>query len=342
MTFGILVTTNEIGYELARRLEGERAPYEEMLSSSVNSRQVAEILLDILSFLSNPLSKQHLSDLYGRLREFGVAALQNNHAGIIERWYRKHNTEVALYASMLPSGIDPLEEIDDSIRSTIESFSGLMRRWMRAVVLPVDQLVLTIAGDLFTEARMATSQRIAATMRTWVDVNPTWRLPELVRELDQGIKSRLLRLEDETTVFEPTPGVITLTTMHRAKGLEWDFVFLVDTDVERFHYHAEEAFKGEYAFLGGNPEAEVKAAIQAIVGDSQYSGMNPTEAARIESIAEDCRLLYVGITRARRYLALSWGQQVYRYGKTNPVEPAIVFNRLMAFVKNKSTSSNTS
>jgi DNA helicase-2/ATP-dependent DNA helicase PcrA len=66
-------------------------------------------------------------------------------------------------------------------------------------------------------------------------------------------------------------GGVELLTFHRAKGLEWDAVFL--------------------------PALEEGLLPVSHAGDDA------------ESLAEERRLLYVGITRARRHLALSWAQQ---------------------------------
>jgi len=66
-------------------------------------------------------------------------------------------------------------------------------------------------------------------------------------------------------------GGVELLTLHRAKGLEWDAVFI--------------------------PMLEEGSLPVSQAGDSD------------EALAEERRLLYVGITRARRHLALSWASQ---------------------------------
>ncbi|KGJ81138.1 ATP-dependent DNA helicase [Cryobacterium roopkundense] len=80
-------------------------------------------------------------------------------------------------------------------------------------------------------------------------------------------------MERQAGQHEPTVSAVTLATMHSAKGLEWDVVF--------------------------------------VIGLSE--GLVPISyASTFDQIDEERRLLYVGITRARKRLALSWsrlGQQ---------------------------------
>ena len=73
--------------------------------------------------------------------------------------------------------------------------------------------------------------------------------------------------ERSASQHEPTMAAVTLATLHSAKGLEWDTVFLVGLS----------------------------------------DGFVPITYAKSEqAVEEERRLLYVGITRARRRLHLSW------------------------------------
>jgi len=82
-------------------------------------------------------------------------------------------------------------------------------------------------------------------------------LPELVAELEERAAAQHV----------PTVDGVTLASLHAAKGLEWDAVFLVGL----------------------------------------VDGLIPIMYAQtLESIEEERRLLYVGITRAREHLRLSW------------------------------------
>jgi DNA helicase-2/ATP-dependent DNA helicase PcrA len=78
---------------------------------------------------------------------------------------------------------------------------------------------------------------------------------------------------------EPTVSAVTLATLHSAKGLEWNEVFIVGLN----------------------------------------EGMLPIAYAKgFEAIDEERRLLYVGITRARRRLELSWARRGGHRGEREP------------------------
>ncbi len=98
---------------------------------------------------------------------------------------------------------------------------------------------------------------LAALASDTAALSPAATLVEFVEELDARIES----------AHAPTADGVTLSSLHSAKGLEWDVVFLVG------------------AHEGGLPLSF---------------------AETPEEVEEERRLLYVGATRARRLLRLSW------------------------------------
>ena len=70
------------------------------------------------------------------------------------------------------------------------------------------------------------------------EANPDWRLPELTNELALIAKNerRFLGLSEQDTGFDPEQhkGEVVVSTMHKAKGLEWDRVYLMSVNTYDF------------------------------------------------------------------------------------------------------------
>ncbi|MEO8519012.1 MAG: ATP-dependent DNA helicase UvrD2 [Dermatophilaceae bacterium] len=108
-----------------------------------------------------------------------------------------------------------------------------------------------------TRDRWESLQALVGLADDFASGNPAARLPDMVAELDERLSAQ----------HAPTVEGVTLASLHAAKGLEWDCVF--------------------------------------VVGCSD--GLIPISMADgFEAIEEERRLLYVGLTRARRELRMSW------------------------------------
>jgi ATP-dependent DNA helicase Rep len=90
---------------------------------------------------------------------------------------------------------------------------------------------------------------------------------------------------------EKDQNVVTLSTLHAAKGLEWPHVMLVGVTEGMLPFKLEDKKKGgtSAGSLGGS--------------SIEYESANDDIATRLQ---EERRLMYVGITRAQRSLAVSW------------------------------------
>ncbi|WP_030684688.1 ATP-dependent DNA helicase UvrD2 [Streptomyces sp. NRRL B-1347] len=114
-------------------------------------------------------------------------------------------------------------------------------------------------------------ESLAALVRLAEDfarANASATLADLVAELDERAAAQ----------HAPTVEGVTLASLHAAKGLEWDAVFLVGL----------------------------------------AEGMMPiTYAKTDEQVEEERRLLYVGVTRARAHLSLSWAVSRSPGGRPN-------------------------
>ena len=87
---------------------------------------------------------------------------------------------------------------------------------------------------------------------------------------------------------EQDQNVVTLSTLHAAKGLEWPHVMLVGVT------------EGMLPFKLGD---EV---IPTGLGHGDANSNSPVSDNILERLQEERRLMYVGITRAQRSLAVSW------------------------------------
>jgi DNA helicase-2/ATP-dependent DNA helicase PcrA len=206
---------------------------------------------------------------------------------------------------------------DSVLQQELIDFREVVRAWQKSVFLPIDQLVLTIAQDLFlTHSELALAHKLSSLLRQFGDAHPDWRLPEFTEELANIAKNERKYLgfspEDETFNPDRYPGHVVVATMHKAKGLEWDCVFL--TSLNNYNFPSGDSFdqyQSEKWFIRDdlNLEAEVIAQLETLLADQPHNWYQPgvaSQEARQELIRERLRLFYVGITRARQWLTVTW------------------------------------
>lgn len=355
-TLAILVPTNNLGHQISERLDELEADYDNLLRGGGRERQIAAALHAMLALLADPLDTRALTTAYAALYEMGHPALGPVRPPLngkeepdpeLERFYNilrsTHSPERLLFPreeedplTALPTGVASEDDI-----TRLEPFLNFLRHLFTLRTLPVDDLTLALGDELFAwggvhEADLSLAYQMANILRRWRDQQPQWRLPDLAAQLaDVARGRRSLPLAGPHDLgYEPQPGRITLSTQHSAKGLEWDAVFLVGVDGNWIPGTLDAYFQGDEAFLGGDPNAEAVAQLRYIMMGTGggYRGRSATESAHIEIICERLRLLYVGITRARRFLQLSRSRATRRYNKEQTSEPATVMGVIYRYL----------
>jgi DNA helicase-2/ATP-dependent DNA helicase PcrA len=197
-------------------------------------------------------------------------------------------------------------------------------------------LILLLAQDLFDNpADLALSHKFAVVLRRMATEYPTYRLPEFVEVLAEVARNqrRFLGFDEDSLGFEPPPGKVTVSTMHRAKGLEWDRVYLMGLNNYSFPSgEPQDTYFSEKWFVRDslNLEAEILAQLEALVDYTGYIEGGATEQARLDLVRERLRLFFVGLTRAKQELVITWnrGQQ---YANKPDNQPAIPFVALQSW-----------
>jgi len=332
---------------------------DDLLRTNSSTRATAKTLATVVGYIADPQSAHLLRRVWEEVwyPQWAARRMQaeGNGAGYTGRDTLPEPVRVfgqalgklrEAEAFVFPNQRDFLNELGwledmERFRELLQEFRNDLQRWSRAAVLPVDELLLTVGNDLFTEpADLAVTHRLAVLLARLAAENPNWRLPDLVGELENIAQNRrrLLGFTEDSQGYTAKPGVVTVATMHAAKGLEWDRVYL--TAVNAFSFPSglpEEQYRSERWYVRDsiNLAAELEAQLRQLhMGTlDEYIPGRATEQARLDLAAERLRLFYVGITRARRELIVTYNTG--RRHDTEPLPPALAFSALAEFVKTK-------
>ncbi len=340
-TVAVLVPRNTRGFQVSEELRRRNIPFVEMLRSARETRMTAGALGNILNYLADPKSARKLATSFEVWRREDRQD-PDLHERIDEtaKLLRKcQDVESYLWPTRGKDWLDGLGRPAEALEhQLLLEFRTLMQRWHEATVLPVDQLVLTLAQDLFQEpAELALAHKLALVLKRAELTNTDWRLPELTDELKVVARNqrRFLGFAQEDSGFQPEKyrGTVVVSTMHKAKGLEWDRVYLMSVNNYDFpsaqeydRYISEKWYVRDRLDL----QAETLSQLENLVAPDEFGWYEEglaTERSRLEYAAERLRLLYVGITRAGQQLIVTWNA-----GRGEPpAQPAIPLLALQRF-----------
>ena len=190
----------------------------------------------------------------------------------------------------------------------VQKAAHLCRSLLRArLELPLYQLISFIALTLnYEQAELATADKLAERVNQQIAGNTS--MAAMLNVLTEIVSSeRFEPVETEDLEARYTrPGQLTIITMHKAKGLDWDYVFIPFVHENlipgRFWVPPQSQFLGDFT-LSEVARAQIRAALHA--KSTLPSVTAAWEQAKHLKTAEEYRLLYVAMTRAKRLLWMS-------------------------------------
>ncbi|WP_017299367.1 ATP-dependent helicase [Nodosilinea nodulosa] len=216
----------------------------------------------------------------------------------------------------------------EAARTARRYCTGLLRSRLE---LPPYSLFSFIGLTLgYNQSELATADKLAARVSQQIRTENTLAAAiDVLQDIVGSERFTAVETEDTDSLYT-RPGQLTLMTMHKAKGLDWDAVFLPFLHDRTIPGILWVPPQGE--FLGDLTLAEVaRAQIRAYAHGPSEPGqggeipdiVSAWEQAKHLKAAEEYRLLYVAMTRAKRLLWMSAAQQApFTWSKPETVQAA--------------------
>ena len=298
LSMAILVRQHNQGRFVAESLAWLTKEYDIKIYDVEQSDRRSRVPMDmlaILQFMERPHSPDNLKSALEVLKDRQKISSQQDLNSLAS------NPEKFLYPTLIDSPLSPLA------LETQAKCIGLLRA---KIELPLYNLIPFIAFALYDEEAglLATADKLGDRLNQELIGN--YSMQTVITSLKEIVESENFEaVEDENLEGRyMTGGQLTIISLHKAKGLDWDVVFMpfLHKRICPGEAYLPEAVK----FLGdfGLPEV-TRAQISAIVhGDRLPNAEEAWKQYNYLKQSEEFRLLYVGMTRAKKLLWLSAAQ----------------------------------
>ena len=291
-TIGILTRTNKETEYIASYMK-KILPYKISTTTGlIGDNAVYLAVLGVFSFISNPMNNKIILDFAKTMINFG---------------FYRNDTEV----------LDKLQNSNTPFILENNEDSPLwwdLRYFLELVILSPYELAFKI-GEFYFKNNPKKRQNIA----------PIASLVEKIFNLEGTFEETLNKLiefktkqktsfkffEDEEKEENKT-GEIKIMTLHKSKGDEFDYVFI--------------PFLTEKNLSLKKNEIKLKEGTK--ISQSVQNSSKTDEELKQEIIDENLRLLYVGITRAKKKLYMTCSREYKIYNKKTKTEPSFCFKLL--------------
>ncbi len=333
-TAAVLVPDNIKASKIVERLKDRGVEVVELLKTHKDDRDLIDILSHLYAHFAKPYDAHLLSALFTRWQSRFVAQEQFavEQIDAIKDYLHDSKTPEAI--------IHPDQRCTEDANNVANVHGAPLQRFIKFLTLahqllplhPSRQILGMIPELTTTNQEIALFQALSRYLHRFQKANPDYNYKLISDELKSVVSGRALFKHNtfDMSGFNPDDhrGKVLVSTMHRAKGLEWDRVYLMGVNNYDFPLAMDgDVFRGELPFLKGRANLEAEMVKQVDLAASVLPDIpeNATLAARQKYAAERIRLLFVGITRARKELIITWNN-----GQNHDMHMAEMLQRLLS------------
>ena len=269
-------------------------------SECLEQKTIFRVIFAVLSMILNPFDNNIIADNYEILAECGF-------------YKQRLGCEIRKYENPFISlNCDNINNIH------LEKFYWDLSYWLSFPHLTADELAIKIGLYYFSSEIEKSNVYLISTLIKRIGMTNSnfeyimTRLGELSKKTSlSGFK--FFSEEDESNK-EFLEGKVQIMTLHKSKGDEFDLVFLPEMAEKNLPLDFEQIKLKSSDFMENirqlNPDYKAK---------SEYQ-------LKQELLAENLRLLYVAITRAKRNLQITVSRKTKSFEKVVELQPSLIFN----------------
>ena len=260
-------------------------------------KTIFKVIFSILKFISEPFNNGTCADVYRALAECGIFK------PYAEKIINEYKTD------FISLNNDNIQDSD------LSRFHWDMNYWLSFSDLSINELALKIGLHYFSDEPSKSNIYLISTLCAKLECGNFAQSIKRLEELSARPSLNGFKFFSETEM-SLTNGKIQVMTMHKSKGDEFDYVFIPELseknltlDINKMKLKKSSDFIENIRSLDKNHKIKTDTELKEFL------------------ISENFRLLYVGVTRAKRELYFSVSEKEARYGKSFAIEPSIIFKK---------------
>lgn len=272
-------------------------------SECLEQKAIFRTIFAVLNMILHPFDNNVIADAYETLAELGF-------------YKQRLGTEIRKYETPFVN-----TDCDEIPQMSLAQFYWDLNYWLSFPHLTADELAIKIGLHYYSSEIEKSNVYLISTLIKRISIN-TKNFSTIMERLGELAKKPRLSgfnffSEEDESDKEFFAGKVQIMTLHKSKGDEFDYVFLPEMSEKNLTLDITQIKLKSSDFMENlrrlNPNYKAKS----------------EDDLKRELLAENLRLLYVAITRAKKHLYFTVSQKVKSFGRETTQEPGIIFSELL-------------